>query len=91
MRAPCRCPPGEVIIASREFQLRPQFGIRWPVFWIWQLIITGYFERLKIKVPANWWQQKLIFPALPAVDIGVMPFAALAPVVTTWRRRPETP
>lgn len=61
---------GEVIMASREFQMRPQFMIRYPVFWIWQLISAGHFARLGIKVPANWWQNKLIFPALPTLDVG---------------------
>lgn len=61
---------GEVIMAAREFQLRPQFCIRHPIFWVWQLIKGGYFERLEIKVPEKWWLTKLIFPALPTVDVG---------------------
>jgi hypothetical protein len=61
---------GEVIVSTREFQMRPQFAIRWPIYWIWQLIKSGYFAMLKIKVPENWWQNKLVQPALPTMDVG---------------------
>ena len=60
----------EVITASREFQLRPQFGIRWPVFFVWQLIRGGYFARRKIAVPDKWWKTKIIFPERPTMDVG---------------------
>jgi hypothetical protein len=50
--------------------MRPQFAIRYPVFWIWQLIAAGYFERLGIAVPKNWWMTKNILPALPTLDVG---------------------
>lgn len=58
----------EQIYLAREFQLRPQFAIRWPVFFVWQLVKSGYFGQ--VKVPANWWKTKLVFPALPTVDVG---------------------
>ncbi len=60
----------EVINGKREFQLRPQFCSRHPVFFIWQLIKAGYFEKRGIKVPENWWQHKSIMPRLPSVDKG---------------------
>lgn len=60
----------EVINCAREFQMRPQFAIRHPVFFIWQLIKAGYFDRLGIKVPDAWWKTKQIMPALPTVDVG---------------------
>lgn len=65
-----RLAAGEVISMTREFQMRPQFGIRWPVFWIWQLIKSGYFATLGIKVPKNWWRVRLIFPTMPTLDNG---------------------
>lgn len=61
---------GEVIVSTREFQLRPQFALRYPIFWVWQVILGGYFDRLKIEVPANWWMIKHIMPALPTMDVG---------------------
>ena len=61
---------GEVIISAREFQMRPQFCLRHPVFWIWQLIRAGFFEARNVAVPENWWQTKTIHPALPTVDVG---------------------
>ncbi len=61
---------GQIIIASREMQMRPQFCIRHPVFWVWQMIKAGYFDRQRIKVPVNWWMNKLIMPELPTVDKG---------------------
>lgn len=55
-------------IIAREFQLRPQFVNRWDNFWAWNAMIKP--NRLKAKVPDNWWQHKLIFPLDKSVDIG---------------------
>jgi hypothetical protein len=56
------------INGAREFQLRPQFLNRWHVFFAWQRIKFGYFDKLKIKVPDNWWKHKIVYPADITVD-----------------------
>lgn len=55
---------------AREFQLRPQFLNRWHVFTAWMRIRSGYFETLSppVKVPANWWKHKIIYPRDMTVD-----------------------
>lgn len=61
---------GAIIVAAREFQLRPQFCQRYPVFWCWQMIKGGYFAARQITPPANWYLMKQIMPALPTMDVG---------------------
>ena len=56
--------------ARREFQLIPQFCQRWNVFYAWQRIKGGYFEKLGIPVPADWYKFRTIPPPDDTVDVG---------------------
>jgi hypothetical protein len=54
----------------RFFQLEPQFVRRTWTFFAWQLISGGYFDRLGVQVPTDWWRMKVINPADMTVDLG---------------------
>jgi hypothetical protein len=45
---------------AREFQLIPQFLVRWHNFWAWQFIKSGILQARGIKIPVNWWKHKVI-------------------------------
>jgi len=59
-----------IIRNVRFFQLEPQYIKRTWTFFAWQLISTGYFEKLGVEVPKNWWRLKIINPADMTVDLG---------------------
>lgn len=52
----------------RETQLIRQFCHRWNVFWAWQRILAGDFD--KVGVPADWWRHELMGDADKSVDVG---------------------
>lgn len=54
----------------RQFQLMPQFIRRWYVFWLWQRIKSGRFDKVKGGIPDNWYRHKIIYPADDSVDVG---------------------
>lgn len=54
----------------RFFQLEPQFIRRCWTFFAWQLVAGGYFGRLGVEVPADWWRMKVVNPADMTVDLG---------------------
>jgi hypothetical protein len=54
----------------RFFQLEPQFVRRTWTFFAWQLVAGGYFARLGVEVPTDWWRMKVINPADMTVDLG---------------------
>jgi hypothetical protein len=59
-----------VIRNLRFFQMEPQYVKRTWTFFAWQLIKTGYFEKMQIAVPPAWWRMKCINPADMTVDVG---------------------
>jgi hypothetical protein len=52
----------------RQFQLKPQFMNRWPVFWAWNALIKP--GRVKATVPDDWWKIRIIDLRDISVDIG---------------------
>ncbi len=57
-----------IINAKREFQLKPQFLYRWPVFWVWNAMIKT--NRVQAVVPDDWWKFKIGGTRDMTVDIG---------------------
>jgi len=57
-----------IINGKREFQLKPQFLYRWPVFWVWNGMIKP--GRVKAAVPDDWWRFKIGADRDMTVDVG---------------------
>jgi Phage portal protein, lambda family len=57
-----------IMNAKREFQLKPQFVTRWPIFWVW----NGWIKpgRGKAAVPDDWYRFKVGGVRDMTVDIG---------------------
>lgn len=55
---------------NRQFQLIPQFCDRWYNFWLWQRIKAGVYDKVKGRVPEDWFEHKTISPADDTVDLG---------------------
>ena len=53
---------------NRQFQVNAQFSDPWYTFWLWQRIKAGLYDG--VKVPADWWKRKTIYPADDTVDLG---------------------
>jgi hypothetical protein len=59
-----------IINVVRSFQLAPQFVERWYVYWLWQRIAAGVFDKVAGGIPGDWWRHKIILPRDMTVDVG---------------------
>jgi hypothetical protein len=55
---------------AREFQLTPQFLVRWNNFWAWQYIKSGILQARRIGIPDNWHEHKIIPVPDSSLDLG---------------------
>jgi|GEM_PF-3399077 len=54
----------------RNNQMVPQFVERWYIYWLWQRIKSGAFDKVAGGVPDDWFLHRLIFPRNLSVDKG---------------------